>query len=245
MKEPNQERLILEAAIRLTQRKGHGFKAADLVVETWKKNPDEFGLAGYEKQYPDSNRVISKLYGVRGMLRSGGPLTKLDALLFCLTADVCEQLGIPLPVVKKVEEKAVKEEGEEGVVIPASPAIGDQLTPGQEYYLEKVFQSEAWNKYRAGRTEQITYEEASAFWGLSDEYPVLQEAYNRIDLSRSYLREAIAHCNGSPVKVLKCGMEVSVSDLADAMSLLDQTAKVNGDMLFLRSRKAKKEKKGK
>jgi len=48
------------------------FSAEQLVVAAWKLHPIRFGLKnGYEKQYPDSNRVLSCLMGAKGLVKRG------------------------------------------------------------------------------------------------------------------------------------------------------------------------------
>lgn len=55
---------IMDAAAQLHVHHRHSggtFTAADLVIRAWKIDPYRFGLAGYERCYPDSNKVLCKL----------------------------------------------------------------------------------------------------------------------------------------------------------------------------------------
>jgi hypothetical protein len=50
---------------------GQTFSWEQMVVAAWRWEPAYFGLAGFEDQYPDSNRVSTCLYGRRGLIRRG------------------------------------------------------------------------------------------------------------------------------------------------------------------------------
>jgi hypothetical protein len=47
------------------------FTLADLVVACWDAEPWLFGLKGFEKTYPDSNKVSVALEGPRGLIKRG------------------------------------------------------------------------------------------------------------------------------------------------------------------------------
>ncbi len=47
------------------------FTAEDLLIEVWKQDKGTFGLRNYENQYPDSNKVYTKLDGKNGLVRKG------------------------------------------------------------------------------------------------------------------------------------------------------------------------------
>lgn len=61
------------------------FTAEDLVVQAWTLYPDTFGLAGYSKLYPDSNRILTNIMGGKGM-RSEGWLRKVGEKQYRLTS---------------------------------------------------------------------------------------------------------------------------------------------------------------
>ena len=63
------EKLLL-AALEARKRSST-FTAEDLVVVAWRLYPDTFGLSGYANQYPDSNRVLTKIMGKKGMRGKG------------------------------------------------------------------------------------------------------------------------------------------------------------------------------
>ncbi len=63
--------LVLQAAAAL-HAAGHAtFARNALVVAAWEASPGAFGLAGYETQFPDTNAVVAKLSGARGLIDDG------------------------------------------------------------------------------------------------------------------------------------------------------------------------------
>lgn len=54
---------LLIAAFELEEKGHKPFSAEDIVVASWQKFPDAFGLAGYQDRYPDSNRVFAEIMG--------------------------------------------------------------------------------------------------------------------------------------------------------------------------------------
>ncbi len=61
------------------------FTAEDLIVHAWQHFPESFGLSGYREQYPDSNRVLSKLMGSVGLC-SRGWLEQVSTKTYRMTA---------------------------------------------------------------------------------------------------------------------------------------------------------------
>lgn len=47
------------------------FTAEDLVVAAWKFEPSSFGLRGHEEEYPDSNKLYTKIDGRSGLVAKG------------------------------------------------------------------------------------------------------------------------------------------------------------------------------
>ena len=77
---------ILMAAFHLEERGESPFSAEALIVTAWEKFPRTFGLKGYTDQYPDSNKVLSSIMGVKGLARRGW-LIKMGAKMYALTRD--------------------------------------------------------------------------------------------------------------------------------------------------------------
>lgn len=64
--------LILRALGDVTRRVPCvGVSIESVVVRAWEIAPHRFGLAGYEDQHPDSNRVVPKIAGADGLCGMG------------------------------------------------------------------------------------------------------------------------------------------------------------------------------
>lgn len=62
----SQTEKVLAAAKTLPQP----FSKSELVVAAWRRWPENFALSGFE-QFPDSNKILSCLYGAKGLLALG------------------------------------------------------------------------------------------------------------------------------------------------------------------------------
>ena len=63
---------VLLAALKLSKvNVRNKFSAEELLVEAWNNDKAAFGLRGYEKDYPDSNNLYTKLMGKSGLVRIG------------------------------------------------------------------------------------------------------------------------------------------------------------------------------
>lgn len=45
------------------------FSLSDLMVRAWQLYPDEFGMREYP--YPDTNRLVPRIYGAEGLIKRG------------------------------------------------------------------------------------------------------------------------------------------------------------------------------
>src|SRR5260370_20729138 len=77
---------ILLAAFQLEEEGKSPFSAEDLIVASWKRFSKTFGLKGYAELYPDSNKVLSSIMGVKGLVRRHW-LDKQGQKLYSLTRD--------------------------------------------------------------------------------------------------------------------------------------------------------------
>ena len=77
---------ILLAADQLEKQGQSPFSAEALIVAAWQQFPRTFGLKGYADQYPDSNKVLSSIMGVKGLARRGW-LVKMGQKLYALTRE--------------------------------------------------------------------------------------------------------------------------------------------------------------
>src|SRR5215468_252076 len=94
---------ILLAAHQLEKQGQSPFSAEALIVAAWQQFPRTFGLKGYADQYPDSNKVLSSIMGVKGLARRGW-LVKMGQKLYALTR---EGRSIVRRVMQQEDEPAV------------------------------------------------------------------------------------------------------------------------------------------
>jgi hypothetical protein len=141
---------ILLAALELEQQGQSPFSAEALIVAAWQKFPKAFGLKGYTELYPDSNKVLSSIMGVRG-LAGRGWLAKMGQKLYVLTRD---------------GRQLVHRLRNDGTSPPAEEAV--RASREQEKFLGGLWATVAFEKFAEGRKPEITFADACAFWGVSE-----------------------------------------------------------------------------
>lgn len=146
---------ILLAAHQLEQEGQSPFSAEALIVASWLKFPKTFGLKGYADQYPDSNKVLSSIMGERGLAKRGW-LIKMGQKLYALTRE------------GRLSAQRLMQGGEP-VSAPA-PVVSpsSRLSRDQEKFLLGLFESTAVEKFDENRKHEITFADASRFWGISE-----------------------------------------------------------------------------
>ncbi len=146
------DKLVL-AAYDLEESGKQPFSAEDLVVSAWEKFPDAFGLQGHTDAsglllYPDSNRVFAEIMGSKP-IRARGLLKKVGSKMYQLTEAGRDRARVLS--VQPTEARIAKASLER---------------PTQET-LKRLFTSKAVEKFKNGRSADITFYEACAFWGIS------------------------------------------------------------------------------
>jgi hypothetical protein len=141
---------ILLAALDLEEQGQSPFSAEALIVAAWQKFPQAFGLKGYAELYPDSNKVLSSIMGVRG-LAGRGWLAKVGQKLYVLSRE---------------GRQLVRRLLNDGSAVPQDPAV--KLSRDQEKLLGGLWASTAFEKFGEGRKVEITFSEACAFWGVNE-----------------------------------------------------------------------------
>lgn len=140
------EQVLLAAAD--LEANGHSpFTAEDMVVAAWKNFPDSFALEGYP-QYPDSNRVYTKLMGRRG-LAGRGWLVKVS------------QKRYQLSEAGRINAKSL------GTGIGLDAASRAALSRDQKRLLAKLLSSRAVAKVGANGVEGLGFHDACSFWDVS------------------------------------------------------------------------------
>jgi hypothetical protein len=141
---------ILLAAIDLEEQGQSPFSAEALIVAAWQKFPKSFGLKGYTELYPDSNKVLSSIMGVRG-LAGRGWLAKMGQKLYVLSREGRQ-------LIRRLQN--------DGSSPPADDAV--KVSREQEKFLSGLWGTVAFEKFTEGRKTEITFADACALWGVNE-----------------------------------------------------------------------------
>jgi hypothetical protein len=142
---------ILLAAFQLEEEGKSPFSAEDLIVASWKRFSKTFGLKGYAELYPDSNKVLSSIMGVKGLVRRHW-LDKKGQKLYSLTRDGSH-------IVRKLQQ------GEES---PTAAEENSRLSREQDKLLLHLLGAVVVRKYDDDRRNELTFGEACRFWGINE-----------------------------------------------------------------------------
>jgi hypothetical protein len=184
---------ILLAAYQLEEEGQSPFSAEALIVASWQKFPKTFGLKGYADQYPDSNKVLSSIMGVKG-LASRGWLVKMGQKLYSLTREGRD-------VVRHIHH---------GGEAPAAKTPA-KLSRDQEKFLLRLFETTALEKFQEGRKPELTFTDACRFWEVTEtmQAEAINSRLNRLRLQLSDLERVLS---GTDIE-LSNGRSVSVDDV--------------------------------
>jgi hypothetical protein len=185
---------ILLAANQLEQEGQSPFSAEALIVAAWQKFPKTFGLKGYADLYPDSNKILSSIMGEKGLARRGW-LVKMGQKLYSLSR----------------EGKLVVHRILEGGEAPTASATS-KVSREQDRLLLSLLNSPAVEKYLENRKQELTFADASRFWGISDTThgEALDARMNRMRLQLADFERLV----GSGGIDLSNGRSVSLDEVA-------------------------------
>jgi hypothetical protein len=141
---------ILLAAHDLEAEGQSPFSAEALIVASWQKFPKTFGLKGYTDLYPDSNKVLSSIMGVKGLAHRGW-LTKMGQKLYTISREGRQ-------AVQRIQA------GNE----PATAQGPVRFARDQEKFLQRLFETTALEKFNEGRKSELTFGDACRFWEITD-----------------------------------------------------------------------------
>jgi hypothetical protein len=185
---------ILLAAFELEEQGQSPFSAESLVVAAWQKFPKTFGLKGYSDVYPDSNKVLASIMGVKGLAHRGW-LVKMGQKLYAMTREgrqsVRRLLNAGEPTT--AEEQPVK------------------LSRDQEKFLLGLLNSTAVQKYQEGTKNELTFADACRYWGITESMNVAT-----LDAKLDHLRGTLGDLDRLLSKgnaVLSNGRSISSEDL--------------------------------
>jgi hypothetical protein len=144
---------ILLAAWELEEKGQSPFSAEALIVASWQKFPRAFGLKGFSDQYPDSNKVLASIMGEKGLARRGW-LVKMGQKLYALTREG-----------RQVVRRLQSDGSEAPEMSGPEPA---KFTRDQEKFLLGLLASSAVEKFQEGRKLEMTFADATRYWGITE-----------------------------------------------------------------------------
>lgn len=146
MAELSKAEKLLIAAGRLAVRGQTEFSAEDLTVQAHEEFPHDFSMKGHFK-YPDSNAVFTQVMGKKAPLIVRGWLEKTGTKQYRLTA-------------KGLDDLNQLEHGEGGTItVRVTRPIEDRLA--------RLLTSTAYQLFKSGQQDQITFHQFCLFAGLS------------------------------------------------------------------------------
>lgn len=212
---------ILLAAWQLEEQGQSPFSAEALIVAAWQKFPRTFGLKGYTDQYPDSNKVLASIMGEKGLARRGW-LAKMGQKLYALTREGHQ-------VVRRL-----RQDGEQSARVPADA----RLNRDQEKLLLSLLDSEVVDKFLEGRKPDITFADATHFWGIGEnQHGDAVDA--RLRRVRSELNE-VERVVGLSGTTLSTGRSISEADINLIRSIDSYLSERFGRHLNLLRRRAER-----
>src|SRR5262249_1259938 len=129
------------------------FSADALIVAVWQKYPRTFGLKGYDEQSPDSNKVLASIMGEKGLTRRGW-LSKPGQKLYALTHDG-----------RRVVRRLLHGDDQLESVQKDRPV---RLAKEHDKLLQGLFVTSAYEKFREGRLQELTFADACRFWSITE-----------------------------------------------------------------------------
>lgn len=164
---------ILLAGDELVRASGQpSFTAESLIVASWRKYPQTFGLKGFADQFPDSNKILASIMGEKGLAKKGW-LNKVGQKLYELTKegrDAVKRLkageqspaaATPAPVKKSGGKPAAAK--------PASPPAPPRVVRSGfplpiDAVLLRLLDGPVFSKHMEDRTSDISFADACEFW---------------------------------------------------------------------------------
>jgi hypothetical protein len=202
------EKLLLAAADLEDQGK-KTFTAEDLVVAAWKLDPETFGLVGHLSEngrpaYPNSNRVFVEIMGSKP-IRKQGLLAKSGTKTFQLTESGRQRV--------QQLRTASSTSGDR-------PAVDAKVSFDRETSrkLQRLLSTRAVDKLRRGRRDEITFTDASSFWGITARSSAM--AFQaRLGEVEGILRAAGEAAARRPIRFEHGGKAYTSDDIADLHDL--------------------------
>lgn len=198
---------LLLAAAKLEDDGRSPFSAEDLVVAAWQLDPETFGLPGHidkngRPAYPNSNRVYVEIMGSKP-IRKLGLLAKVGTKMFRLTESGRQR------VLELRSKSADAETGSNGKVA---------FSRDTSRKLQKLLGARAVEKLSNGRKDEITFTDASSFWGISARSSAMTFQASLGDVEGT-LRAAEEASADRPIRFEHGGKGYTADDIRQLVSL--------------------------
>jgi hypothetical protein len=212
---------ILLASFQLEEQGQSPFSAEALIVAAWQKYPRTFGLKGYDDQYPDSNKVLASIMGEKGLARRGW-LLKVGQKLYSLSHEGRRTVrrllhGDDQPAADKKGDRPIK------------------LSKDNDKLLQGLFETSAYEKYREGRQQELTFADACRYWSITENL-----SGDALDARLDHLRAALAEIErqiGLGSANLSDGHNVNGEDIAQLCDIHSHlTQRFSRHLTLLRNR---------
>ena len=175
------------------------FSAEDLVVACWRKFSNDFGLQGYEAEYPDSNVVYRHIMGQSSIVKKQKWLLHVGKKTFKLSnTGVHHSLNLA---------ESMGEDGE-------NTEQRVRIERSRETVLARLLRSRAWHKFQDDG--EIVFREACAFWGITlrssgEDY---RYARDELNASLSLAEERLSGAHNGALYVGEPHTEIHANDIA-------------------------------
>jgi hypothetical protein len=173
------EKVILAAFILQKGDFNKSFTAEDLLIKVWEQDKGAFGLRNHENDYPDSNKLYTKLDGKDGLVRKG-LLRKIADRTYILTP-----VGMSLATsLKPVDEQT-------------------KLKVNRELYedLKRILNHQVFAEWLRNPEKPSKFRDAGWFWGIAPGNPpyIVEERLANIEMSLQEARKKAKEAGGKIV----------------------------------------------
>lgn len=221
MSQMSTEQKLLLAADEL-QANAKYFSAEELVVKAWSRFPESFGLQGFESKFPDSNKILCRIMGKKG-LRAAGWLQKVRQKTYRLT-----EAG-------KIAAADLKKNG-----IKSSNGQAVDFSRPARAILARLMASKALGKIRQSVVDRLAFRDAEEFWNISTRTDAHTLANRLADVESVLLNAEKTISETDKFIELEHGsIQVNLADIAD----LRKTAEIlekrfRGNLEYIREFRA-------
>jgi hypothetical protein len=199
------------------------FTGEDLVVAAWERDPDTFGLSGHpddatgKPRFPNSNRVFAEIMGSKP-LRKQGLIAKTGTKAFTLT-----EAG---------RQRASLLTGRASVNGARKVSLSRETVRD----IQKLLTSRAVQKLHSEREDEITFTDASGFWGINARSSAMEFA-GRTQHVESVLNAAAAHASDGPIALRHGGSQLSERDVNALLALHhEMLERFSGEIAYIKKR---------